>query len=141
MRSLVRTARTTGLWYLALAITGGLSFLLIRSRLFVAGDPAGTLTNLVQQQSLARVGIALEMATVVTQALVALWFYRLFRSIDAFAASAIAVFGLFNSVAVLASAAFLATALEVAIEPTLAPAGDAAAPTQLIYVLRGNLWG
>ena len=83
MHALIRTARMTGLFYLGLAITGVLGFLLIRPRLFAAGDPAATLANLVDNESLARAGVALELLIVVTQALAAIWFYRLFRTADA----------------------------------------------------------
>jgi Domain of unknown function (DUF4386) len=137
MPALVRTARMTGLLYLGLAVSGGLGFLLIRSRLFVADDPAATLANLVENEALARAGVASELLIVVTQALAAAWFYRLFRPADRFAASGIAAFGLVNAIAVLVSAAMLATALEVALDPT----GDAAATVQLLYLVSGSLWG
>jgi len=132
----LRLARATALLYLGLAITGALGFLMIRPTLFEPGDAAGTLANLVDSPGTARVGIALEMAVVVTQALVALWFFRLFRAVDAFAAGAIAVFGLVNAVAILVSAACLATALDVALEPV----GDPAT-AQLFYLASDNLWG
>lgn len=132
----LRTARTTGLLYLGLAITGMLGFLLIRPALFEPDDAASTLANLVDDPGLARLGIALEMGIVVTQVLAALWFFRLFRPVDAFAAGAIAVFGTINAVAILGSAASLATALQVALEPVGDP-GSA----QLMYLLSENLWG
>lgn len=141
MRPLIRTARITGLLYLALAVVGGLGFLVIRNQLFVPDDATATLANLIERETLARAGIALELGIVVTQALVALWFYRLFRSVDAFAAGALAGFGIVNAVAILGSAAFLATALDVALEHSIAPAGDPSASVQLMYVLSGNLWG
>ena len=137
MHALIRTAHTTGLFYLGLAITGGLGFLVIRSQLFAAGDPAATLAHLVDNQSLARAGVALELLIVLTQALAAIWFYRLFRTADPLAASAIAAFGLVNAVTVLVSAALLATAVEIALEPI----GDAATTVQLLYLVSGNLWG
>ncbi len=132
----LRTARITGLLYLGVAITGALGFLMVRPMLFEAGDAAETLANLVDDPGLARLGIALEMGVVVTQALVALWFFRLFRSVDAFAAGAIAVFGMVNAVAIMGSAAFMATALDVALEPVGDP-GTA----QLMYLVSDNLWG
>ena len=135
--SLVRTARVTGLLYLGIAISGLLGFLLIRPWIFDSDDPTATLTNLVENEQLARVGIALEMSLVVLQALTALWFYRLFRTVDAFSAGAVVVFGLVNSVAILGSAAFLASALDVAISPI----GDASGDAQLMYVVSNNLWG
>ncbi len=137
---LIRTARTTGLLYLGLALTGLLGFLLIRNQLFVAGDPQATLSNLVQHESLARLGIVMELGVVLTQALVALWFYRLFRSVDSFAAGALAAFGLVNAVAILASAAAIATALDVSSDASLAVTGSAATTAQLMYVLSGHLW-
>jgi hypothetical protein len=132
----LRTARVTALLYLGLAVTGVVSFVLIRSTLFVPGDAAATLANLVDSPGTARLGIAAEMAVVVTQALTALWFFRLFRSVDTFAAGAIAVFGLVNAIVILVSSAFLATALGVALEPV----GDPGA-AQLLYLASDNLWG
>jgi hypothetical protein len=131
-----RDARTAGLLYLGLGLTGLLGFILIRTRLFDPDDPAATLAHLLENEQLARAGIALEMGVVVTQALAALWFYRLFRSVDAFAAGAIAVFGVVNAVAILVSAAFLATALQVALDPV----GDPGL-AQLMYLVSDNLWG
>jgi hypothetical protein len=129
-----RLARTTGLWYLGLAIAGAVGYMWIRGQMYVADDAAATAANLVEHETLARVGVAADMTIVVTQALAALWFYRLFRSINSFAAGALAAFGLINAVAVLVGVAFTATALDSAL------AGDAAS-AQLLYVLSGAMWG
>jgi len=134
--SLVRTARTTGLFYLALGIAGMLGFLIVRPALFVPQDPSATLARLVGNEGLARLGIALEMGLAVAQTLAALWFFRLFRSADDFAAGAITVLGLVNAIAVLASAAFLATALQVAV----APLGPDRLDAHLMYVVSANFW-
>jgi hypothetical protein len=137
---LVHTARTTGLLYLGLALTGLLGFMLIRNQLFVADDAEATLANLVQHESLARLGIVLEMGVVITQALVALWFYRLFRGVNSFAAGSLAAFGMVNAAAILVSAAALATALEVSQDPSLTQSGGAASTVQLLYAVSVNLW-
>ncbi|MBP7549268.1 MAG: DUF4386 domain-containing protein [Gemmatimonadaceae bacterium] len=139
--SLLRTARLTGLFYLGLAVTGMLGFLMVRGRILVADDAAATLANLTAHASLARIGVGLEMAIVLTQTLAAVWFFRLFRSVDSFAAGTIAAFGLVNAIAILGSAAMLASALEVAGDATLAAGGDVSATVQLFYVVSGNLWG
>ncbi len=138
MDQLRRDARTTGLAYLALAITGMLGFLLIRPRLFAAGDPAATLVNLVENAGLARWGVALELGIVLTQALVAVAFYRLFRSVSSTAAGVLAAFGLVNAVAILGSSAMLAGALRVATEPGLV--ADPAGAAHLLYVLSEAFW-
>jgi hypothetical protein len=141
MRSLKKTARTAGLLYLGVAITGMLGFLLIRPEIYVAGDAAATLANLVEREMLARLGIAFEFLVVLTQALVAVWFYKLFRTVSSSAAGSLAAFGLINSTAILCSAAFLVTALAVALDPALAPGGDSAATVQLMYEVSGAFWG
>lgn len=138
---LVTTARTTGLLYLALAITGALGFQLVRSLLFVDGDPIGTLSNLVEHTATARLGVVLELGIVLAQALTAVWFYRLFHSVDRFAAGLVTVFGMVNAAVILTSAAVLATALEVAEDTSLAGGGRAAATVQLLYLVSGHLWG
>lgn len=139
--SLAGTARTTGLLYLGLALTGLVGFQIIRSQVYVADDPGGTLANLVEHAAVARLGIVLELGVVLTQALVAVWFYRLFRSVDSFAAGLIAVFGMVNAVAILGSAAMLSTAFDVADDRSLTVAGGAASTVQLLYVVSGHLWG
>lgn len=132
-----RTARTTGLLYLALAVVAVPGFLIIRPMLFDPDSAVATLGHLVENEMLARVGIGLELALVGAQALVALWFYRLFRHVDTFAAVSLAAFGLVNAVAILGSAACLGGALTVALTSS---SGDAAAGAQLLYVLGGSFW-
>lgn len=138
---LKRTARITGLFYLGLALTGVLGSMVVRAQLFAADDPQGTLSNLTEQGSLARIGIALELGIALTQALAAVWFYRLFRSVDTFAAGSLAAFGLVNAVAIMGSAAVLATALDAADDASLAVTGGSAATVQLLYVASEHLWG
>lgn len=133
---MIRTARTTGLLYLGLAVSGMLGFLLTRPRLFDAGDPAATLGNLTAKPTLATVLIVTELLVVLTQALTAAWFYRLFRPADPVAAAGIAAFGLVNSVIILVSAAMLSAATAIAD----APFGDAATTVQTLFLISGELW-
>src|SRR5690242_10466585 len=98
---LKRAALVTGLAYAGLAVTGLLGYLVFRAQLYVQGDAAATVGNLVSQQGLARVGIAVDLAAVLTQAVAALWFYQLFRAVSPFAAGSITAFGLVNSVVML----------------------------------------
>ncbi|GIF21577.1 hypothetical protein BJ973_004978 [Actinoplanes tereljensis] len=134
--TLQRKARITGVFYLGLALAGAAGFLTVRPMLFAAGDPQATLIHLAEHQSLARLGVALELFVVLAQALAAAGFYRLFRAKAPVAAAGIAAFGLVNAVVVLGSAALLATAAEVAGKPF----GDAAATVQLLYLISGHLW-
>jgi hypothetical protein len=135
-----KTARITGLWYLGLAITGLFGFLLVRPAIHVSGDAAATARNLLERESLARIGVALELGIVVTQALAAVWFYKLFRPLNSVAAGALAAFGLVNAVAILCSAAVMATAVAVAHDASLAPGGDVAATAQLLFQISARFW-
>lgn len=140
MNDLQKIARVTGAWYLGLALTGMFGFLLIRPRLYVPTDAALTAKHLLEQGTLAHVGVALELGIVVTQAMAALSFYRLLRGFDPVAAWGTAAFGLANAMAILVSAACMHTALQVTANPNLAPGGDVAHTVQLLFVLSSGLW-
>lgn len=140
MSTRVTTARWTGVFYLGLALAGLVGFLFVRSELYVADDAAATLANLIDRVPLARLGIGADLTIVLTQALAAVWFFKLFRRDNSFAAGSIAAFGLVNAAAILVATAFSATALVVAGNAVLAPGGDQAATVQLLYHLNGAAW-
>jgi len=131
----------TGVWYLAIAVAGMLGFLILRPQLFIEGDASQTLTNLTERSELAGLSVGLELAIVVTQALAALWFFKLFAERNRVAAVGVMAFGLMNSVAIMASATAMATAVAVAGDPALAPAGDAAGTIGLLTTMSANAWG
>jgi hypothetical protein len=137
MHALTRTARMTGVFYLGMAITGVGFYLALLPQLFAAGEPDTTLSNLDTHESLARIAVAVELLMVLAQALTAVWFHRLFRTANPVAAGGIAAFGLVSAVAGLVSAALLATAVQVAVDPF----GDTAATVQMLYLLSDNVWG
>lgn len=141
MNSLRTTARVSGALYLLLAVAGALGFMLVRPAIVVPGDETATLANLVAQEGIARAGIALELITVLSQAVLAVWFFKLFRSVNVTAAVALAAFGLVNAVAILGSAAFSSAALAVAVDPALSNSGATAATVQLMYQLGSTFWG
>ncbi len=131
----------TGLWYLALAVTGMLGFLVLRPQIWVADDPSATFANLTSDGDLARVGLLLELGIVITQAAVAVWFYKLFRAANQTAALALTVFGMANAVAIMASAVFMATAIGVAESADGSIGGDPVAVVGLLAELGTNAWG
>ncbi|MGC4175452.1 DUF4386 domain-containing protein [Demequina sp.] len=116
----VRTARATGAWYLALAVVGMLGFLIVRPKV-VVDDP---------DLDLARIGLALELGIVITQAVAALWFYRLFAPINRSAAVGVLSYGLVNAAAILASASFLWAAITLD-DPQFTP---------LLHELSSSAW-
>src|ERR687891_2683456 len=121
MTTTKKTARLAGIAYLGLGISGALGFLLIRSQLFEPGDAAATSMNLIEHEGLARLGIAADLTVVLTQSLAALYFFKLFRDVNTFAAGSLAAFGFMNSVAILVATAFSATALQVALSGAAVP--------------------
>ena len=112
--NLVSTARIAGIWYLMLAISGMVGFLLLHPQIYVANDSAKTLANLVEHETLARIRLLLEFAIVVSQALAAVWFYKLFKDINHTAAWALAAWGTVNAVAIMISAMAMGGALGIA---------------------------
>lgn len=135
-----RTARTTGLLYLGFFVIGLLGTVVVRAQLFDRHDPSGTLSNLLAHESLARLGIALELGIVLVQTLTAVWLFRLFRSIDAFASWIVIALGLVNAVAILGSAAMLTTALAVAQDPVSSGTASTATTVQLLYLISEYIW-
>jgi hypothetical protein len=129
-------ARTTGLLYLGVAVTGALGHLMLGARLFDPDDPATTLANLAGHGTLARVAVALTLGICLTQALTAVAFSRVFRAVDESVARTLTAFGLVNAVAMLASAALLGAAVRAASAPLTAPA-DA---VQLLHLVDAGLW-
>ncbi len=78
------------------------------------------MANLQDQEPLAHLGVMLEVGIVVTQAVAAIWFYQ-HCEVRPVAGVAVAAFGLVNAVAIMTSAAFLATAVAVAQDSSLSP--------------------
>jgi hypothetical protein len=115
MTTTQRSARLTGWAYLVLAVSGIVGFLLIRRQLYVADDAMRTAANLVAHEGLARLGIAADLVTVLSQALAAVGFFLVFRRVNSAGAASITAFGLVNSAVVLVATVFSATALQVAL--------------------------
>jgi len=140
MPELVTTARRTGAAYLGLALTGMAGHLVLTSQLAVPGDPTATLARLQESPAIAQLALVMELLVVISQALAAWGFFALFRRDHLVAAFGVAAFGLANAIAILGSAGFLATALAVSTDSTLAPGGDAAATVGLLYALSAAAW-
>ncbi|MCA6075026.1 DUF4386 domain-containing protein [Fulvivirga sedimenti] len=113
-RQLVTTARIAGIWYLLMAISGILGFMIFHPQVYVSADPQKTLANLIDNESLARTRLLLEFGIIVSQALTAVWFFKLFRKINDWAAWAVGIWGMVNSVVIIISAISMGTAIDIA---------------------------
>lgn len=137
-KELITTARITGIWYLLLAITGIMGFLVFHPRIYVA-DPAITLENLTSQEMIARARLVFELLIVVSQALAAAWFYKLFKEINGWAASILGVWGLTNSIVIMVSAISMGVALDIA--SSAQPVDVKVSLIQLLSSVSTHAWG
>lgn len=138
-KELVGTARITGVWYLLLAITGMVGFLALHPRIFVSGDISKTAANLSEHETLARVRLLLEFAIVVSQALAAVYFFKLFKDINHFAAWALGAWGMMNAGAIMISAIAMGGAIKVANSAVIV--SDKLIMIQIFDELIKNSWG
>ena len=113
-KHLTSTARLTGVWYLILAISGLLGFIIFHPQIFVTDDPQKTLNNLINLGPIPRIRLLFELAIIVSQALAAVWFYKLFCDINKWAASTLGIWGTVNSVVIMVSAISMSSAIGIA---------------------------
>lgn len=139
-RQLITTARVAGVWYLILAISGVLGFMIFHSQIFVSNDPQKTLTNLTNLESISRIRLLLELVIIASQALAAVWFYKLFREINAWAAWTLGIWGMMNSVAIMISAISMSSAIEIA-KSSSQTFQEKIVLIQLLGNLISNAWG
>lgn len=136
----IKTARITGLWYLMMAISGILGFMVVHSEIFVSGNPEQTLTNLVELQSTARIRLLLEFAIVVSQALTAVWFFKLFKDNYEWEAWTLGIWGMMNALAIMISAISIASAIGVA-NSDISAMEDKVLLIQVFQNILSNAWG
>jgi len=137
---LLKTARITGVWYLILAITGVLGFMVFHPQIYISNDPLQTLENLTEKETLARVRLLFELGVVLSQALAAVWFYRLFRNIDEWGAWTLGIWGMMNSGVIMISAISMGASIEIANSSTQYNI-DKVALIQLLGQLMKHAWG
>ena len=137
---LVHTARITGIWYLFMAISGILGFMFYHPQLFVSGNPEKTLENLINLESTARMRLIFELAIVVFQALTAVWFYKLFKNMNEWAAWTLGIWGSINSVAIMISAIAIASAIDIA-NSSIPTMEDKVLLIQTFQSIIANAWG
>lgn len=137
-KTLITTARITGIWYLLLAITGVLGFMIFHPQVYVT-DPVATLENLTSKELMARARLLFELLIVVSQALAAVWFYKLFKDINGWVAWTLGIWGMMNSAVIMVSAISMGAALEVA--NSTQPMESKLALVQLLSSLISNAWG
>jgi Domain of unknown function (DUF4386) len=138
--NLIKTARITGLWYLMMAITGILGFMVFHSQIFVSGNPEQTLINLVELESTARIRLLLEFAIVISQALTAVWFFKLFKDRFEWEAWTLGIWGMVNAIAIIISAISIASAIGIA-NSDISAMEDKVILIEVLQHIISNTWG
>jgi len=139
-KQLIKTARITGVWYLLMAISGILGFMVFHSQIFVSGNPEQTLTNLVELESTARIRLLLEFAIVISQALTAVWFFKLFKDNYEWEAWTIGIWGMVNALVIMISAISIASAIGIA-NSDISAMTDKVILIQVLQNIISNAWG
>jgi hypothetical protein len=134
------TARLTGIWYLILAISGMLGFLIYQPQIFIPNNPEQTLKNLVNLETTARIRLILEFVIIISQALSAVWFYKLFKPINEWGAFTLAIWGTMNAAIILISAISMASAIDIA-SSTTQTLQEKIGFIQLLSHFIANAWG
>lgn len=138
-KDMMRTARITAIWYLMLAILGVVGFLVLHPKIYVSGNLPQTLANLKDQETIARLRVLLEFTIVISQAVAAVYFYKLFKGINATASWALAAWGSINSAVIMLSAIAMSGAINVA--TSTLPEGDQLIMIRLFDQIIRNSWG
>ena len=113
-KQLIKTARLAGVWYLVLAISGIFGFMVFHPQIFVTDDASKTLNNLIKLGSISRLRLLFELVIIVSQALAAIYFYKLFCDINKWAATTLGIWGTVNSVVIMVSAISMSSAISIA---------------------------
>ncbi|GAB5565614.1 MAG: DUF4386 domain-containing protein [Winogradskyella sp.] len=139
-RNLIKTARIIGLWYLIMAIIGILGFMVFHSEIFVSGNPEQTLINLVELESKARIRLLLEFAIVISQALTAVWFFKLFKDNYEWEAWTLGIWGMVNALVIMISAISIASAVGIA-NSDISAIEDKVILIEMLQHIISNSWG
>jgi hypothetical protein len=114
LAQLKKTAKLAGLWYLLLAASGMIGFMVFHPKIFIDDDPQKTLANLTSLSSDSNIRLLFELVIIVSQSLAAVWFCKLFYEINKQSALAICFWGTVNAVVLTISAISMVSAIDIA---------------------------
>jgi hypothetical protein len=137
-KQLIKTARLAGVWYLILAISGLFGFMIFHPQIYETQDPEKTLNNLTNHVFISRIRLLFELLIIISQALAAVWFYKLFIAINKEAAYALGIWGTVNSVIIMVSAISMSSAIDIA--NSSQPFDEKILSIQLLSDLISNAW-
>ena len=96
MNSIKQTAHLAGALYLAVVITGIFGLMYVPSQIIVWSDPAATISNIMEMETLFRLGIWVELVCYTVFILLPLVLYRLLAPVNQTHAVLMVVFALIS---------------------------------------------
>ncbi|MEO6454620.1 MAG: DUF4386 domain-containing protein [Ginsengibacter sp.] len=106
-----KIARAGGVLYLIIIITGVFGELLIKNKIVVSGDPAGTAANILHYETLWRIGIAGDLLMHVCDVPLMFIFYLLFKPVNKNLALVAVLFNLVQTAVMVATKVSLVQSL------------------------------
>jgi hypothetical protein len=82
MNSNKKTSRIAGFWYLLVAIFGSFNTMFVYPKLYVSGDAAATVNNILASERLFRLGVVSDLICTICFLFLADALYKLFKSVD-----------------------------------------------------------
>ncbi len=116
-----RTARTAGLYYLIVAISGGFAQI-VREQVYVRGDATTTTDNVIASARLVQFSFVADLVAATTMLAVVLTLYQLLKHVDGPMARAMVTFVIVSSAITCLNMVFQFAALTVATDPIYAEA-------------------
>ncbi len=92
-----RLVSTAGFLYLIMIITGGFAEAIVRGGLTVDGDPAATARNILESETMYRLGFVADLICLVSGTFLSLIFYFLFKPVNKFLSSLALLFSILAS--------------------------------------------
>ena len=134
-------ARLAGVLYLLVGIFGGFAQGFVYTKVYIAGDAAGTANNLVVHSGLVRAGILADVFQATVWVLVAMALYRLLKHVSRNMAGAMVVLAAMGATITLLNAVFEFEALRVATGGVQVDSGLASSNTLALLLVDTHHFG
>jgi len=128
-------ARLTGVLYLGIAVAGAFAIGFVPSQIEIAGDPAGTLANILARRGLFELGVGADSLVMLAEVMVTVMLFFMFRPVNATLAAATAL-ARAMMVSVMAAMLFFQAGLMMLAETS----GDPALAEVLLHMHTAGVW-
>lgn len=135
----LRDSRITATAYLVMAIAGMFGFVALHPQIFDPISAQKTIINIQTHPQIAYTRLIFEYLIILSQAVTALYFFKLFKNVNAWAATSIALLGMVNCIAVMISAIAIRSSIHLVLSPQIFP-GEIAPSIHLLQSISESAW-